>query len=64
MVTKGGLGTFWRRRFGDDYLAQAFDAELVGRWDVLTLGYFGASQCRQVFVMKIGHRKVGQSKNG
>jgi len=37
-------------------------ARTIWRRAVLALGCFGASQCRQVCVMKMGHRKVGQSK--
>jgi len=46
-VTFTGLDTFWRHRFGDDYLSPSC---------------FGVSQCRQVCVIKVGYRKVGQTK--
>jgi len=40
---KHGSGSFWRRRFGDDYLApgtmvlKRFNAGLFWRWDILML---------------------------
>ena len=46
---KYGSGSFWRRRFGDYYLATTvfgagyIGAETFSRWAVLALGYFDAS---------------------
>ena len=54
---------FWRRLFGAGLLAPScFGAVPLWRWDVLALGCFGGSQSRQICVLKVGHWKVGQSK--
>jgi len=50
----------WRRLFSTVLLAPcSFGAVLFWCCAVLALGCFGASLCRQVCVMKVGHRKVG-----
>ena len=52
-----GSGTFWRRLFSTGLLGPScFSAVVFLRRGVLAMGCFGGSQCRQVCVIKAGHR--------